>query len=76
MDDLKECLRCGGELERGSLLGQHVYINWLPEGEESGPTMLGQEHLAKGSLSRGPRLPAARCTSCGLGYFERQMESD
>ena len=32
--------------------------------------MYGKEHLAKGSLGSGPRLHAARCRECGLGYFQ------
>lgn len=70
MHDIQACLRCGGELEHGSIIGQQFYLNWLPEGEDAGITMHGDEHLARGSIGRGPRLESARCASCGLGYFQ------
>jgi len=70
--DLKICLRCGAELELGAIVGQQLYLNWEPEGDASGPTMHGKAHLAQGSMRKGPRLEAARCSSCGLGYFGAQ----
>lgn len=70
MDDLASCLRCGGDLEVGVIVGQQLYLNWQPKDGEGGLTMHGEEHLAKGSVRRGPRLDAARCPSCGLGYFQ------
>ena len=70
MDDLAFCLRCGADLEAGAIVGQQLYLNWQPIAAEAGLTMLGKEHLAKGSARRGPRLEAARCPSCGLGYFQ------
>ena len=63
------CPRCNAELERGSITGQGVYINWIPQGDSVGWITLGKEHLATGSLSRPPTLSGARCTSCGLGIF-------
>ena len=72
MEDLKTCLRCGAELESGEIVGQQLYLNWVPEGDDTGPTMHGKEHLAQGSMRKGPRLEAARCPSCGLGYFGAQ----
>ncbi len=70
MDELKACLRCGAALQRGSIVGQQQYLNWEPAVKPQGPTMHGKQHLAKGSIARGPRLPAAICPSCGLGYFD------
>ena len=70
MDEIQTCLRCGGELEHGSIVGQSIFINWLPEGEKEGLTMLGGEHLARGTANSGPSIRAARCQSCGLGFFE------
>ncbi len=70
MDDLTSCLRCGAALELGVIVGQQLYLNWQPSNAEGGVTMHGKEHLAKGSPMRGPRLEAARCPSCGLGYFQ------
>lgn len=64
------CPRCNAELERGSIAGQGVYLNWIPEGDTVGWTTLRKEHLATGTLFRPPMLSAARCTSCGLGIFE------
>lgn len=69
MDELKTCLRCGAALERGSIVGQQLYLNWEPAAEPQAPTMHGKQHLAKGSMARGPRLPAAICHACGLGFF-------
>lgn len=76
LDSLDACIRCGGELERGSIVGQSIFMNWLPEGEDVGLTMLGGEHLARGSVNRGPMVDAARCRSCGLGYFQGPERSD
>lgn len=70
MEDLTDCLRCGAELETGVIVGQQLYLNWRPTGAKGGMTMHGEEHLAKGSIVKGPRLDAARCPSCGLGYFQ------
>ena len=70
MDDLVACLRCGSDLELGVIVGQQLYLNWEPAGASGGVTMHGKEHLAKGSVTRGPRINAARCPSCGLGYFQ------
>ena len=70
MEDFASCLRCGAELESGVIVGQQPYLNWEPSGTDSGATMHGKEHLAKGSVMKGPRLDAARCPSCGLGYFQ------
>jgi hypothetical protein len=69
VEDLASCLRCGGELELGVIVGQQLYLNWQPRNAEGGMTMHGKEHLATGSLRKGPRLDAARCSKCGLGYF-------
>jgi hypothetical protein len=74
MEDIDTCLRCGSDLEHGSVVGQMIYLNWLPDGESAGVTTYGKEHLARGSATSGPRLPAARCPSCGLGYFEASVE--
>jgi hypothetical protein len=65
------CLRCGAELQRGAIAGQLVYLNWIPEGESVGWTTMGKKHMATGALLRPPMLPAAVCTSCGLGVFEQ-----
>ena len=70
MDDLASCLRCGAELQLGIIVGQQLYLNWEPNSADGGMTMHGKEHLAKGSVRKGPRLNAARCTQCGLGYFQ------
>lgn len=70
MEDLASCLRCGSELEFGVIVGQQLYLNWEPNDAEGGLTMHGREHLATGSARRGPRLKAARCPGCGLGYFQ------
>ena len=70
MDELATCLRCGTDLEVGAIVGQQLWLNWRPVGADGGLTMHGEEHLAKGSARRGPRLEAARCPSCGLGYFQ------
>ncbi len=67
--DLTTCLRCEGELEPGNIVGQQRFLNWEPSGTPSGRTMHGKEHLARGSMRAGPRLPASRCRECGLGYF-------
>jgi len=69
VEDLKSCLRCGADLELGAIVGQQLYLNWVPEGDTGGATMHGNVHLAEGSMRKGPRLEAARCPSCGLGYF-------
>lgn len=63
------CPRCNAELERGSIVGQAVYLNWIPHGDSVGWITPGKEHLATGSISRPPMLAAARCASCGLGVF-------
>lgn len=68
--DLDTCLRCGDALEGGSVVGQNLYLNWESTDEPRGRTMHGKQHLATGSVSRGPRLPGAICRSCGLGYFD------
>lgn len=65
------CPRCGAELEHGHIVGQSIYLTWLPEGESVGWITLGKEHVATGSLLRPPMLRAARCTSCDLGVFEQ-----
>ena len=75
MDDLTTCLRCGSDLEHGVIVGQQLYLNWEPVGASGGVTMHGKEHLAKGTVSRGPRIDAARCPSCGLGYFQGPDDS-
>ena len=69
MDELSACLSCGADLEIGVIVGQQRFLNWEPQGTKGGATMHGKEHLAKGSLGSGPRLHAARCRGCGLGYF-------
>ena len=63
------CPRCGSAMERGHITGQMRYLNWTPKGTRPGVVTLGKEHLAVGSLTRPPMLPAARCGSCGLGLF-------
>lgn len=69
MSGLTTCLDCGAELEIGVIVGQQRFLNWEPADTQGSPTMHGKEHLAKGSLGSGPRLHAARCPECGLGYF-------
>jgi hypothetical protein len=56
-------------LERGSITGQMVFLNWTPEGRSPGHFSVGKEHLATGSMLRPPMLVAARCPACGLGLF-------
>jgi DNA-directed RNA polymerase subunit RPC12/RpoP len=75
MEELASCLRCGAELELGAIIGQQLYLNWQPIDAEGGLTMHGKEHLAKGSARKGPRLNAARCPSCGLGYFQSTADA-
>jgi Domain of unknown function (DUF6487) len=67
------CPECGGELEQGFITGQMKYLSWTKEGERPGNTTWGQEHLAKGSFTTPPMLPAARCGSCGLGLFDTDV---
>ena len=70
MSEPSACLSCGADLEIGVIVGQQRFLNWEPHGAKGGPTMHGKEHPAKGSLGSGPRLHAARCRECGLGYFQ------
>ncbi len=66
----ERCPRCEGDLEAGRVVGQGVYLNWIPEGERVGWITIGKEHVATGSLVRGPELSSMRCRGCGLGRFQ------
>lgn len=66
----ERCPQCGGGVESGRVVGQGMYLNWIPEGERVGWVTIGKEHVATGSLVRGPELPSVRCRSCGLGFFQ------
>ena len=63
------CPQRNAELEQGSITGQGVYLNWIPQGAAVGWISLGKEHLASGSVLSPPMLAAARCESCGLGVL-------
>lgn len=69
MGPLEGCPRCEAPLERGRIVGQMMFLNWIPEGESAGVITLGKEHLATGSFVHPPAISAARCRSCGLGVF-------
>ena len=70
MIEIEQCPRCGADLEPGRIAGQMRYLMWLKGDEKVGATTWGTEHLATGTFTNGPALPAARCRSCGLGLFE------
>lgn len=65
------CPRCDSPLEGGYLVGQMVYLNWIPAGEPVGWLTVGKEHLATGSFLHPPKLAAVRCQTCGFGVFEQ-----
>ena len=64
------CPQCGADLEPGFIVGQIMFLNWLPHGTTAGWTALGKEHLATGTATRAPGLVAARCSACAIGMFE------
>ena len=67
----ERCPRCDGGMEAGRVVGQGVCLNWIPESESVGwVTVGGKEHVATGSLVRGPQLASVRCRGCGLGLFQ------
>lgn len=66
----ERCPQCGGGLESGRVDGQGVYLNWIPERERAGGVTIGKEHVATGSLVRGPELTSVRCRGCRLGFFQ------
>ena len=70
MIDIERCPRCGGELELGRIAGQMRHLMWVKGDEKVGFTTWGTEHIATGTFSSPPTLPAARCRACGLGLFE------
>jgi uncharacterized Zn finger protein (UPF0148 family) len=70
MIDITDCPRCGAPLEAGHLNGQGAFLMWTRGDDTVGPTTLGEEGIARGSLTNPPRLTASRCRTCGLGLFE------
>jgi Domain of unknown function (DUF6487) len=75
MIDITICPRCGSELETGHINGQIMYLMWTRGDDTVGPSTLGEERLASGSIMKPPRLPAARCRACGLGLFEVEPDT-